>query len=62
MTRFMLDRPGAVFVSYRRGAADVARWVTKVLQPLLNQTLPHCGLTSEPIFIDEEHPPGSGLA
>lgn len=49
-----IERPGAVFLSYHQsGAADVPRWVTKVLHPLLEEQLPHQGIDTAPVFIDE---------
>jgi hypothetical protein len=54
----VVERPGAVFLSYSRGASDVVRFVRQVLEPMLVETLPHHGVVGPlAVFVDE-----SGLA
>lgn len=53
MAREKVSRPGAVFLSYHRDAADVARWVRHVLEPLLQERLPHHGVDARALFRDE---------
>ena len=49
-----LTRPGSVFLSYTRGPADVAGWVTNVFEPLLVDHLRRNGVTGPlSVFRDE---------
>jgi hypothetical protein len=49
-----VNRPGTVFLSYHRGANDVARFVSEVLEPMLRDRLPHHGVMSPlAVFRDE---------
>lgn len=55
MTRPDPGRRHSVFLSYNR-APDVQRWVSRVLLPLLEEQLPHAGVTGRPAIFKDDRP------